>query len=190
MIDPSPSVLTLKADLLRAVQTDRRRRRRRRRALRSATVAVLAMLAASATAIGAGAALGVIHLGDGASARRISHVPKLGAFTAFCRSECSGATRFVYRVTPELVQRTYNVQPNEVLRAGGGMGCLRTLRDLPPYEPHEIYVGSRHRLTPVDLESITGVARGRPGARLPRGAWLMLQSCPLQRLHPRQKSIR
>jgi hypothetical protein len=188
MIDPSPSVLTLKAELTRAIQADRRSRRRRRRALRSATVGVLATLAVSATAIGAGAALGVIHLGNGASARRISHVPRLGAFTAFCRSECGGATRFVYRVTPNTVQPTYDVPPNEVVRAGGP-GCLRGLRGMPPYQPHEIYVGSRHRLTPVDLESITGVAQGRPGARLPRGSWLMLRSCPLQRLHPQEKPI-
>jgi hypothetical protein len=188
MIDPSPSVLTLKADLTQAIQAERRRRRLRRRALRMATIAVIGVLAASATAIGAGEALGVIQLGDGAAARRVSHVPRLGAFVAFCRSECgAGTTRFVYRVTPDEVRRDYNVAPGEVIRATSGVGCLP---GRPAYAPQEIYVGSRHRLTSVDLESITEVARGRPGARLPRGAWVMLQPCSLRHLHAGHKPLR
>jgi hypothetical protein len=186
MIDPSPSVNALRGDLTRAIHADRRRRNARRRVMRTAAACAIALLLATASAIGAGEALGVIQLGDGATARRISHVPKLGYFTAFCRSECgTGATRFVYRVTPDVIQRDYDVAPGEVIRAGTGCFPGRSY-----YEPHEIYVGSRHRLTAVALESVTEVARGRPGARLPHGAWVMLQPCSLRGLDRERKPAR
>jgi len=65
------------ANLGGAIRRDRARALRRRRSVRTAALGVGVLAGLSGTALGAGQALGVIHLGGGVGAHRVTHVPGL-----------------------------------------------------------------------------------------------------------------
>lgn len=136
-------LVAIRAELIDAVARDARRRARRRRSLRTATIGVSAAVGLSGTALAAGAALGVIDLGNGIEAQQVGSYPAYNVAThQFVRVHGD----YIYHLT-------------------GGHSNLSAC----PGNPNDIYVEATRPLTAAQLKTASEMATGAIKA-VPPGA--------------------
>ncbi|MHB1834344.1 MAG: hypothetical protein ACYCXW_05205 [Solirubrobacteraceae bacterium] len=171
MSELSPRMLALKAELSQAIRRDHRRRQRRVKTARAAALSATALLALSSTALAAGQALGLIELGGGATAARVSRAPSSGpvfvmGFTGCQHGECSSRRPYVYRVSGGRITRSF-----------GGITCGASASR---FTPGVVYVSSSRELDGRQLRgaiAIVGHAGRRSRSELPRGTMIEIQGC-------------
>lgn len=164
----------LRAELGEAIRRDHRRSVRRRKTARIGLIGMVCALALSGSALAAGAALGVIHLGGGATAQRIAKVPApkgssgeiaLG-YVGCYHHDCAAKPAYVYRVSGGHARRSF-----------GGIDCGPRAA---PFMPRRIFVTSHVPLSRsqlrYSLDQVDG-ARSNRRVRLPRGTMTIVKLC-------------
>jgi hypothetical protein len=138
-------LLAIRANLVHAAERDLRRRNRRRRSVRTAAVGLTAAIGLSGTALAAGAALGVIDLGNGIQAQHVESYPAYDV------------------ATHQFVQ----VHGDYIYHLTGGRNNLSAC----PNNPNDIYVESTRPLSAEQLklasEMATGAIKDAPPDRVP-----------------------
>lgn len=166
-----PRMRALEVELGEAIRRDHRRRRRRAKTARIAALGATALLALSGTSLAAGQALGLIELGGGATAARVSRAPASGpvfvmGFTGCQHGECSAKRPYVYRVNGGHVTRNF-----------GGITCDASTSRLTP---RVVYVSSSRELNGRELRAAIAMvdhADRRSRGELPRGTMVEIQAC-------------
>lgn len=170
----SGELAALRAQLSEAIRRDHRRSLRRRRSARIGLVAALSALALSASALAAGAAIGVIHLGGGVTAQRIAKIPKakgsageivLG-YVGCYHHDCAAKPHYVYRVSGGHARRSF-----------GGITCGHKAS---PLRPRRVFVTSHVPLDHAQLRGALALVDGAKGgarAGLPQGTTMMIKLC-------------
>jgi hypothetical protein len=124
----------LKADLGRAIRRDYSRRKRRGKAIRVSALSLGAILILSGSALAAGDALGVIELGGGVSAARVSSLPEWNGKTGTFVTGGTGHP-YIYHLT-------------------GGSAPTLGCGSSDPQPTNNIYVTSTRPLTQGELKEI------------------------------------
>ncbi len=171
--DMPADLAALRADLAGAIRRDHRRGLARRRTARIGLIGVACALALSGSALAAGAALGVINLGGGVTAKRIAKVPSpqgsgeiaLG-YVGCYHHDCSAKPRYVYQLSGGRARRSF-----------GGITCGP---QAAPFRPRRIFVTSHVPLSHAQLRyAVGGILGGNAGrrVRVPQGTMTIVRIC-------------
>ncbi|MGP0103290.1 MAG: hypothetical protein ACLPUT_16915 [Solirubrobacteraceae bacterium] len=140
----------LKVELGRAIRRDHSRRKRRRKAIRTSALSLGAVLVLSGSALAAGDALGVIDLGGGVSAARVSSVPVWDGSTG---TFVTGSSLPVWNEQAGAFVGGGNGSPY-IYHLTGGSDPTLSCGPTDPEATNNIYVTSTHPLTSAELTEI------------------------------------
>jgi hypothetical protein len=175
LADLPPDLRALRSQLVSAAERDLARRHRRRHAAKAPAVGALAAIGLVGTTVAAGAALGVIDLGNGIQAKQVSSVPAYDAAThqfvqvhgdyvyhltggASNLSGCPGAANNIY------VEATRPLDAAE-LRTASEMatGAIKAVPPGPVPGVKSVSDGCPN----AGVELVVGASPHAPGVRLP-----------------------
>lgn len=134
MTEMGPVLQAVESQLMQAIERDQAHRRRRRKALRAGALTAAAAAVLSGTALAATGALGVIDLGGGVSAARVSTLPEWDGLKGTFVTGGAG-TSYIYHLT-------------------GGSDPTLNYGPTDPHPTNNIYITSRRRLSTAELRTV------------------------------------